>query len=159
MNPSLRVCKKKAKKTAKKSYYSPCNQMEIFSKFDQRQSKKGDNTRITFLYEETNYEEVTNTRSFDFASFVSGVGGFIGIFLGYSLLQIPDLIELVPSFMSSLGQNIIEGYCCKQIRSFRCIQHFWDTAKVDSLASNCDPDGMKQPTETESNQGTKGELV
>ena len=83
--------------------------MEILSKFDKRQSKKGEKPRITFLYEETDYEEVLNTRSFDFASFVSGVGGFIGIFLGYSILQIPELVELLPSLMSSLKQSIVEG--------------------------------------------------
>ena len=120
MNSSLKVCKSDTKlrrayslildyKNILKSYYSPCIQMEILSKFDRRQSKKGEEPRITFLYEEADYEEVTNTRSFDFASFVSGVGGFIGIFLGYSILQIPELVESLPTLMINLRQNIREG--------------------------------------------------
>ena len=83
--------------------------MEILSKFDRRQSKKGDEPRITFLYEEADYEEVTNTRSFDFASFVSGVGGFIGIFLGYSILQVPELLGLLASLMRNLKQDNRKG--------------------------------------------------
>ena len=39
-------------------------------------------------------EEIENSKSYDFESFVSGVGGFIGIFLGYSILQIPELLGL-----------------------------------------------------------------
>ena len=83
--------------------------MEISNKFERIPSKKGDAPKITFLYEDSEYEELTNMQSFDFASFVSGVGGFIGIFLGYSLLQIPDLLELVPSLMFLRTRNINEG--------------------------------------------------
>ena len=49
---------------------------------------------------------MTNTKNFDFESFVSGVGGFIGIFLGYSLLQIPDLLALLPSLILNLRRSI-----------------------------------------------------
>ena len=93
------------------SYFSPCIRMEVLSKskYDRAESIEGEGPRITFLYAETDYEEVTNTKSFDFASFVSGVGGFIGIFLGYSLLQIPDLLGILPSLMISLGRNFKEG--------------------------------------------------
>ena len=85
-----------------------CIRMEILSKweFDRAESNGEEDPRITLLYEETDYEEVTNTKSFDFASLVSGVGGFIGIFLGYSILQIPDVLELLPATLSNLRRNI-----------------------------------------------------
>ena len=96
-------------KTVLRSYVSPCTQMEIFAKFDREENNEWNDPRIKFLYDESDYEEMTNTQSFDFESFVSGVGGFIGIFLGYSILQIPDLLELLPSFNCNLRQNIKKG--------------------------------------------------
>ena len=38
------------------------------------------------------YEEITEIKDFGFEDFISGLGGFIGIFLGYSLMQIPELL-------------------------------------------------------------------
>ena len=92
-----------------KSYYSSCIKMEVLGTFNRESSIKGEDPRMTILYKESEYEELSNTKSFDFASFVSGVGGFIGIFLGYSILQIPGLLELVPSLLISLKRNIKEG--------------------------------------------------
>ena len=37
------------------------------------------------------YQEIENVKDFGVENCWSGIGGFIGIFLGYSLLQIPDL--------------------------------------------------------------------
>ena len=87
-----------------KSYHSPCVQMEILTKYKYYsvRSKKGKDPRVIILYEETDYEELTNMQDFDFESLVSGVGGFIGIFLGYSILQIPDLLELLPPSIFNL---------------------------------------------------------
>ena len=45
-----------------------------------------------FVYEEKYYEEIQYVRDFGFESFWSGIGGFVGIFLGYSMMQFPDLI-------------------------------------------------------------------
>ena len=38
------------------------------------------------------YEEIKEIKEFGFEDFISGMGGFIGIFLGYSMMQIPQLI-------------------------------------------------------------------
>ena len=48
---------------------------------------------LDFVYMDDFYQEIVNVRDFGFESFWSGVGGFVGIFLGYSLLQIPDLLQ------------------------------------------------------------------
>ena len=120
INSSTRICDSGTKlqatyafiqkyKDILKSYDSPCIQMEILSKFERGQSGRKEDPQITFLYEEIDYEELENTKNFDFASFVSGVGGFIGIFLGYSILQIPDLIVLMPSLMFNLKRSINKG--------------------------------------------------
>ena len=92
-------------RTVLKSYHSPCNQMEVFCKYDKEERNLGDDRNVKFLYADTVYEEIQNTKSFDLESFVSGVGGFIGIFLGYSILQLPELLGLVATLMNNLKQG------------------------------------------------------
>ena len=48
---------------------------------------------IELIYAEEKYQEFINAREFGFESFGSGVGGLIGIFLGYSFLQIPESVS------------------------------------------------------------------
>ena len=88
-----------------KSYDSPCNQMEVFSKYDTEEQNESGDSRVKFLYADTVYEEIQNSKSFDLESFVSGVGGFIGIFLGYSILQLPELLEVVACLVRNLKQE------------------------------------------------------
>ena len=38
------------------------------------------------------YQEIIHVQDFGFESFWSGVGGFVGIFLGYSLMQFPEFL-------------------------------------------------------------------
>ena len=47
---------------------------------------------VTFVYKEKYYEEIQYVKDFGLESFWSGIGGFVGIFLGYSMMQFPDLI-------------------------------------------------------------------
>ena len=87
------------------SYTMPCVQMEVFSTYDREKINEWDNPRVMFMYEDREYEEIQNDEDFGLESFVSGVGGFIGIFLGYSILQLPELLGSLKSLMSKLGQN------------------------------------------------------
>ena len=47
---------------------------------------------LTVKYESLGFREVRNYRAFGLLSLWSQIGGFVGIFLGYSLLQVPELI-------------------------------------------------------------------
>lgn len=47
---------------------------------------------MAFYYTEKIYEEIRYTRAMGFESWLSNVGGFVGIFLGYSIMQIPDIL-------------------------------------------------------------------
>ena len=47
---------------------------------------------IKLEYRERHYQEIKYAEDFGFESFWSGLGGYVGIFLGYSLLQIPELL-------------------------------------------------------------------
>ena len=51
---------------------------------------------IKVSYVESTYQETENVKEFPFESFFSSLGGFIGIFLGYSMLQIPEILSGIP---------------------------------------------------------------
>ena len=60
-------------------------------------------------YEDEGYRETTNYRAFGLLSLGSQIGGFIGMFLGYSLLQVLDLIFVFVAFT----KNTLTAYKCK----------------------------------------------
>ena len=43
---------------------------------------------------DTYYEEISQVEDFGPQDFISNLGGFIGIFLGYSMMQIPELLKM-----------------------------------------------------------------
>ena len=49
-------------------------------------------SRIRLTYLEKYYEEIVYAKDFGFESFLSGVGGYAGIFIGLSIMQFPDLM-------------------------------------------------------------------
>ena len=76
------------------SYIPPCVDMKMIVLSNQDNFGPRDNeTIIKVIYTEISYQEIENKQEFSFESFFSGVGGFIGIFLGYSLHQLPDLLH------------------------------------------------------------------
>ena len=50
------------------------------------------NTIIKVLYPDIYYQEISYSSDFGLESVISNVGGFVGIFLGYSMMQFPDMI-------------------------------------------------------------------
>ena len=60
---------------------------------------------FTVEYLTGSYRETINKLDFDMATLWSQIGGFIGIFLGYSLLQVPELVgnglRILKSFLPS----------------------------------------------------------
>ena len=54
---------------------------------------------------EETYQEIVNERDFGIDSLWSTVGGFIGIFVGTSLSQIPTLIAAACNWIKNLLKN------------------------------------------------------
>ena len=46
-------------------------------------------------YTELVYQNIENSRGTSFETFFSGVGGFVGIFCGYSIMQVPEFFDNV----------------------------------------------------------------
>ena len=70
----------------------PCVDMDILTIHREKGTDTPSSFTIRFIYNQKYYLEIKNSKYFEFENFWSGIGGFIGIFLGYSMLQIPELI-------------------------------------------------------------------
>ena len=82
----------KNKKAIMASYEQPCDYMKVSVGVTQKIAL-GSDIIMQLVYMDENYQEFVNLRDFGFESFWAGVGGFVGIFLGYSLLQVPEALD------------------------------------------------------------------
>ena len=89
------------------SYDPPCVSMNALVLPFQQELPAGSDTEIQFVYAARSYQEIRNQEEFGFESFWSSVGGFIGIFMGYSLLQIPDLLKHLPTFLRTFKMTFL----------------------------------------------------
>ena len=73
---------------------SPCNEMTLLSinSVNNEPSPKPHDVSFCFIYSDKIYEEIKYSAKMGFESWLSNVGGFSGIFLGYSMMQMPDLL-------------------------------------------------------------------
>ena len=74
----------------------PCDEMLILTieTINQNPEPKPKDITIRFLYSEKVYEEIQYVKAIGFENWLSNVGGFVGIFLGYSMMQIPEFLLL-----------------------------------------------------------------
>ena len=54
------------------------------------------------------YEEIIHVRAFDTQNFIGNVGGYIGMFLGASLWQLPVFIEFISNSLLKRKTNPLE---------------------------------------------------
>ena len=76
----------------------PCVDMYTIAgwNWEQIEGAKGiDEVNIKFRYQEKYYQELRYLPDFDLETFISNIGGFVGIFLGYSMMQFPELIGMI----------------------------------------------------------------
>ena len=50
---------------------------------------------IELTYRQTRFRDIVQTKSYTFEGLVGNVGGYIGLFLGCSLVQIPDFLLFI----------------------------------------------------------------
>ena len=86
-------------------YQSPCVDMynAVMSNW---KPKRQSNESMKFTYKEKYYQEVQYSKDFGFESFLSGIGGFEGIFLGYSMMQFPELIGNIITIKAKVALHI-----------------------------------------------------
>ena len=75
-------------------YVQPCDYMDVSLGTSQINSyvTVPNVILLQFVYMKKIYQEVVNLREFGFQSCWSSIGGFVGIFIGYSLLNFPETL-------------------------------------------------------------------
>ena len=67
----------------------PCEEFSVTSSVDMRDHG---NLQLTFQYRSDQYLEIKNMRDFGLISLWSSIGGLVGIFLGFSMFQMSEVI-------------------------------------------------------------------
>ena len=67
----------------------PCEEMTVSTSVD---LQYGNDLNMNFQYRTDQYLDIINKRDFGARNLWSSIGGFVGIFLGYSLLQLPEVL-------------------------------------------------------------------
>ena len=102
----------KDKKDILASVGTPCNEMRTrvdlksVAPFLNDYKMKDSETFVRILYMTDDYQELRNVRDFDMEMLWSNIGGFIGIFAGYGLLQVLiGLLDFIAYFKPSKSQQ------------------------------------------------------
>lgn len=82
-------------------YIAPCDQMDVISSVNayKQEINKKLKLKIIFNLLTKKYEEVQNLRAYGMDSLWAEVGGYIGIFLGYSILHVIELMLMLPKWI------------------------------------------------------------
>ena len=89
----------------------PCDEMILLSidSVNSNPTTVPKDIAIDFQYTEKMYEEIVYTKAIGFESWLSNVGGFVGIFLGYSMMQIPDALAYILEFFYRQKDKKLNG--------------------------------------------------
>ena len=89
----------------------PCDEMMVLTidSVDNNPNPRPKDIAIKFIYTEKVYEEIQYTKAIGFESWLSNVGGFVGIFLGYSMMQFPELLLFFTTIFNYERRNHLSG--------------------------------------------------
>ena len=94
--------------TSKASEVPPCRSLEKLEfNFYEYDVEDGNDPNITIsiLFVDESYREMLNIRAFDLHSLLGNIGGYVGIFIGYALLNLPDAIMNMKQKVSRKGES------------------------------------------------------
>ena len=100
------------------SYDPPCVDMTTLVIVDRNLGQTDEQFRINVMYAEDFYQEIENGQDISFETFFSGVGGFVGIFCGFSILQAPDFFFGIWDFLRKKKIKGMFGTVCNQLFQF-----------------------------------------
>ena len=87
----------------------PCDEMLVLTidSINNNPNPSPEDIGLKFYYTEKIFEEIQYIRAIPFENWLSNVGGFVGIFLGYSMIQFPEfLICLANIFNKNRIRNV-----------------------------------------------------
>ena len=74
-------------------YGQPCSYMEVSLGASQHTSGYDNVVILELQYMKKQFQEIVNIRDFDIETMWSSLGGFLGMILGYSLLDVPAFVQ------------------------------------------------------------------
>ena len=87
----------------------PCDKMTISTNIERTKTdpKFADKLMLfRFHYVSEDYQEIVNVRDFGIEAFWSSIGGFMGMFLGYSCLQLAEIsMDRIYTTRTSFSQS------------------------------------------------------
>ena len=101
------------------SLTAPCNEMEISItpevKITPRKPRKSYDAILEFSFNMQKYQEIRNVRDFGMDSAWSSIGGYVGLFIGCSLLSLLDdgFDLLLSSFKGRAKAKKLDRHCSK----------------------------------------------
>ena len=99
----------------RKKYDPPCINVEILNRIEKRpiplKLHKEPSLTLKFQYLKEEYKYIENRKSFDDESLLSMTGGYVGIFLGVSLMQMPSLLESLLRLFESMFKHEGSATC------------------------------------------------
>ena len=111
------------------SYDPPCEEMNIF--YNVQREAIPLYPAILFTHGNDMYEEIINEKYFPFEEFLSSMGGIIAVvFLGYSVLQIPELLSRILKRVEDNSRN--RNQLWNNILNAKCFVAIWKWQKGSS---------------------------
>ena len=96
-------------KDFRNTYDPPCVEMNAIVTVNKDSPQEKDELKIVIRYTEDVYQKIANIQGISLLAFFAQWGGFVGIFLGYSFLQIPELITDAKTYFNSKNKKTKEG--------------------------------------------------
>ena len=89
----------------------PCNEMVLQTAdfINRRPVIAPKDGAIAFYYSNKMFEEINYSKAVEFQNWLSNVGGFVGIFLGYSLMQMPELFICIIELNIRRKYRLLKG--------------------------------------------------
>lgn len=97
------------KKDFMETYDPPCVEMNTMVIVNKDLPQEKDEFKVVIRYTEDVYQKIESIESMSLLAFFAQWGGFVGIFLGYSFLQIPELIKDANNYFNAKDKEREEG--------------------------------------------------
>jgi len=91
------------------SYEPPCEEMTSLPIITREIDQPEQQFLVKVTYPVSFYQEIKNVKEFTFETFWSTAGGYLGFFLGYSLLQVPELLQISASYFKNMKLLVLIG--------------------------------------------------
>ena len=98
-------------------YQGSCTMMTIMVNVEEYWKDNSSEIELHFKYATDVYEEVQNSKAFNIGDLCGQAGGIIGMFLGFSVLQLPSLLSFCVKMMMNIIKKIMNNGLVGDVRS------------------------------------------